>query len=118
MLGVEKASQVVGCKLGPKECCESLTAKSDEIGVEVVCLRGQKHRLDAGGFGASAEFCCRAPSGSVVVADDIEPLQARWQNERSEVTGGERSHHGHMWQYKAKRQNGLDALAGCHHVVG
>jgi hypothetical protein len=74
--------------LNPQRRSEDVETEDVEILVKVTQPRRQRDRFNAGVFCALQQDRHRRFSGGIVVADNIEPAQAQWEDDRGEVIGG------------------------------
>ena len=76
---MQEAGDVLRYELKPQRCSEGFETEDMQIFVEVAQPRRQRDRFDAGSFRALSQNRLHGISGSVGVAGDIEPTQARRQ---------------------------------------
>ena len=96
---------------------EGVDAAPAQIIVEVLKLRRQGNRLDPEARCSGEQAVACAVSGRIAIAEDLEPAERRRKQDSGEVRGRERRHHGHVGHDLTGRQHGLDALAGCQHLI-
>jgi hypothetical protein len=96
---------------------KGIDAEGEEILVEVAKLRRDDDGLDPGPVRPFDQGVARPVTGRIVVADDVEPPQRVGEQDGGEVGRGECRQHRHVGKDLPNRQNGLDAVARCHHVA-
>ena len=91
---MQQTDDVLWYELKPQRCAEGFEAKDVQIFVEIAHPRRQRNRFNAGLYRALRENRLYGISGSIVIAGDIEPTQARWQHHRCEMISRKRGRHG------------------------
>ena len=76
---MQEAGDVLWYELKPQRCSEGFETEDMQIFVEVAQPRRQRDRFNAGSFRTLIKDRLHGISGSVGVAGDIEPTQARRQ---------------------------------------
>ena len=103
---------------GRKFAPELIDAACAEIIVEVVPHRAKNDGFDPCLDGSGGKRCRRALAGGIGVHGDVELAQRGGKHGGGEIACGERGDHRQGGQNAAQRQDGFDALAGCHDVLG
>ena len=103
---------VVAPEMRPEPLHQRCNAEGLQIIVEVFPVRHEQPDRDAlrDRPARERESCVKARA--VVIAGDVETLEAVWQAQRAKVRGGQRRNTRKVWKNGAQRQHGLDAFAG------
>src|SRR5271166_4994409 len=96
----------------PEPLHQRCNAEGFQIIVEVFPRRHEQPDCDALRKCPARESKSCIKARAVVIADDVETLEAVWQAQRAKVRGGQRRNTRKVRKNGAERQHGLDAFAG------